>query len=647
MANPISEALGPFVWGAGGSKKTPEEIARDKEIAAELLMQAGNTSPVGHWTQGAARVVDALGGVLKQRRADAAGIENDTYNQGIISSLLGGGASPAASPVAASIPASGASAEIAATSPGMQSYRDAIAGIESAGSGDYAAIGPTNEKLGRALGRYQIMEANIGPWSQEALGRAVTPDEFMADPALQDAIFDHKFKGYVDQYGPEGAAQAWLGGPGGVGKVDRKDALGTSIGEYGQRFANAIGSPAAAIEAISPTGGSLSDEVATFEQTPAYSAQFPGRQAPAMDPAQEVGPAPVVAGQPMQAEPQAVDGAARVAQALPAAGQPQQAAPFANEAIIRAMTDPRATPQTRAIAQALMQQQQAQQAQAAEQQQWMERQQYEQQQLAADPLRQLQLEKGQIELEQARQPQRQPLINAGNGNVYDPNTESWLQAPGGGEKGFRAASKEEANTFGAAAGQFGPDGRFYPLNPPQGTSLQVDPTTGAVTFNQGAGVKPLTESQSKDAFFTTRMTAAAPTLDAYESALMSLPEAVAGAIPMNLGNYAQSEEYQLARDAGRDFVMAYLRKDSGAALTPTEEKMYGELLLPQPGDKTATVQAKRQRRMVAVEAIKSGMPPSAVDGVLKAINAVPGADQPQNLVPTDIPNVVIRRKVKE
>jgi hypothetical protein len=78
--------------------------------------------------------------------------------------------------------------------------------------------------------------------------------------------------------------------------------------------------------------------------------------------------------------------------------------PAINEAIIRAITDPRATPQTRAIAQALLQQQQAQQQQAAEQQQWMARQQYEAQQKQNDPMQQVQLQKGQLELEQMRNP---------------------------------------------------------------------------------------------------------------------------------------------------------------------------------------------------------------------------------------------------
>jgi hypothetical protein len=126
--------------------------------------------------------------------------------------------------------------------PGNPKYRDAIASIESDGSGGYAAVGATHKTMGRALGRYQIMEANIGPWSREALGREVSADEFMANPAIQDAIFDHKFGGYVAQFGEEGAAQAWFGGPGGVGKTGRTDVHGRlTIGTYGKEFVSALG----------------------------------------------------------------------------------------------------------------------------------------------------------------------------------------------------------------------------------------------------------------------------------------------------------------------------------------------------------------------------------------------------------------------
>lgn len=146
---------------------------------------------------------------------------------------------------------------------GGNGYREAIASIESKGSGGYNAVGPTHPKLGRALGRYQIMEANIGPWSREVLGREVTPEQFLSTPQIQDAIFDAKFGKYVEQYGPQGAAQAWFGGPGGVGKLNRTDSLGTSIGEYTNKFNAALGGVQTA-----QSGGITRDQVLAVMRNP-------------------------------------------------------------------------------------------------------------------------------------------------------------------------------------------------------------------------------------------------------------------------------------------------------------------------------------------------------------------------------------------
>lgn len=221
-------------------------------------------------------------------------------------------------------------------------------------------------------------------------------------------------------------------------------------------------------------------------------------------------------------------------------------------------------------------------------------------------------------------PDRQGLVNVGNGVLYDPNNKDWLTSPNAGQQ-FRQATPEEANKYGAQAGQFGPDGRFYPVNPPSGTSVSVGPD-GQVTFNQGPGVKPLTEGQSKDTVYSTRATAAMPLLNKHEGALLSLGETLASGIPLNLGNYAQTEEFQLARDAGKDFLASILRKDTGAAVTKSEEDLYGRIFLPQPGDKPATVDAKRQRRTLAVEAIKAGMPPQAIANMGKALENAPAYD---------------------
>lgn len=159
------------------------------------------------------------------------------------------------------------------------SYANAISSIESGGK--YDILGPQTKSGDQAYGKYQIMGANIPQWSKEILGQELTPQEFLANPQAQDAIFQGKFGQYVDKYGPEGAAQAWIGGPGGVGKVDRKDSLGTSIGAYGQKFMAALGPQGAAQNA--PTAS----PVPSFNQPPQQTASLPaygwspGQQQPA------------------------------------------------------------------------------------------------------------------------------------------------------------------------------------------------------------------------------------------------------------------------------------------------------------------------------------------------------------------------------
>lgn len=120
-------------------------------------------------------------------------------------------------------------------------YADAIAGIESRGSGNYRAVGPATRSGDRALGRYQVMSQNIRPWSREILGREVTPSEFMSDPNLQDQIFEGKFGQYVQKYGPEGAARAWFAGEEGMNHPNRRDPLRTSVADYSRKFTGAMG----------------------------------------------------------------------------------------------------------------------------------------------------------------------------------------------------------------------------------------------------------------------------------------------------------------------------------------------------------------------------------------------------------------------
>lgn len=96
-----------FVWGKGGAKLTPDQIERERQIADALIKQGVDFSPVGHWTQGAARMANALVGNLRQGRADRAQSEGiasatDAFNNSGIAELLAGGNSAVNQPQASS-----------------------------------------------------------------------------------------------------------------------------------------------------------------------------------------------------------------------------------------------------------------------------------------------------------------------------------------------------------------------------------------------------------------------------------------------------------------------------------------------------------------------------------------------------------------
>jgi hypothetical protein len=115
-------------------------------------------------------------------------------------------------------------------------YRGAIKSIESSG-GKYDLLGPVTNSGDRAYGAYQVMGNNIPEWTQKHLGKAMTPEEFLASPDAQDTVFDKQFGSYVQKYGnPQDAASAWFtGGPLASG-ANKRDILGTSGSGYVDKF---------------------------------------------------------------------------------------------------------------------------------------------------------------------------------------------------------------------------------------------------------------------------------------------------------------------------------------------------------------------------------------------------------------------------
>ncbi len=166
-----------------------------------------------------------------------------------------------------------------------------------------------------------------------------------------------------------------------------------------------------------------------------------------------------------------------------------------------------------------------------------------------------------------------------------------------------------------------------------------DPTTGKpiVVRGSGRGVQgKLTEGQSKDVGFATRARGALEILEPVSDSLASAGgrflEGVSGYDPTGLSRGMQSDEFQKAYQAGGEFLVALLRKDTGAAVTPQEEAYYGRIYLPQPGDGAEVLQQKKLARERAVSALESGMPANAIaaqeEALARSAAAVPGVATP-------------------
>ena len=105
----------------------------------------------------------------------------------------------------------------------VDAFLQAIAQRESGGEEDpYNVVADSG-----ARGKYQFM-----PATYEDLGQRYGLDANDWSPAGQDAMARAWATDLLQKYGPEGAAQAWLGGEGNVGNEDFTDGNGVSIGQY-------------------------------------------------------------------------------------------------------------------------------------------------------------------------------------------------------------------------------------------------------------------------------------------------------------------------------------------------------------------------------------------------------------------------------
>jgi hypothetical protein len=88
---PMAMPGDPFIWGRGGQRMSPDDIVQQRRLAMARMAQGTDTSPVGHWTQGAGRVASGLLGGLEMRQIDRKAEESRTAQQEIIEALVAGG----------------------------------------------------------------------------------------------------------------------------------------------------------------------------------------------------------------------------------------------------------------------------------------------------------------------------------------------------------------------------------------------------------------------------------------------------------------------------------------------------------------------------------------------------------------------------
>ena len=113
--------------------------------------------------------------------------------------------------------------------PTFDQFFRAIAEQES--NGRYNAVGVW-VRGDRAYGKYQVMGANIPSWTKQYYGKSLTPQQFLNNPAAQEAVAKGKLKSYYNKYGARGAASAWYSGNPNLHMSTSSQSGGPSIKTY-------------------------------------------------------------------------------------------------------------------------------------------------------------------------------------------------------------------------------------------------------------------------------------------------------------------------------------------------------------------------------------------------------------------------------
>jgi hypothetical protein len=521
-----------------------------------LMMQGADTSPVQHWTQGAARVAQSLIGGLELRREDqkeetekASGRE--LYSRAI-PLLTGGGQASIPSPAAASAVPSSIPQPTRKVSEALWSNPGANGATVQPVNGqrvlsyqDTPGEGPSNvpspldppdPKSAALLAALVQAEAgNQGPAGKQAVANTVrnrAAESGMTIPQVigQRGQFEPVGTGSINRYGPgtpgfndaaAAAERAYTG----------NDPTAGAVNFYGPKSQAAL-----AARDGRPPVAKFDNGAGIDIQDQRYFTRATGGASPGITEASAQSRAPTAG--PQQAN---------IAALLPALMNNKYTAPFAQS-----------------VVQALMQKQ-------------MEN--------------------------------RDPTWGVVGEDDFGKKTYGWINPR-------TQTATPAAPQGGAATGQpaqpltvTGPGGQQIPI--PLGVNPKKfrDDVTGA---SADAATGKMTEVQAKSTQFANRMEAAERDMGKLQGEGTSIVGKALQDAPFGLnvaGNYMKSGDRQKFEQARSQFITGLLRQESGAAIGKEEFVRYDREFFPQPGDGPEVVQQKAEARKVAIEAMKKGAGP--------------------------------------
>jgi hypothetical protein len=638
--------------------ETPGDLDRQRQVAEALLMANMRQTPrnIGEGLNSIAQALVARSMMDEAGAKQKAGMESATA---AFSSLMPGGNFPAAPPSAdptGAVPSGGGSASSGLAN-GIRSTADAlgvdptdlatIISYETAGTFDPTKRGPTTQ-WGQHRGLIQFGEPQAAKYGVDwanAEGSQLGPDgaiaKYMRDAGVQPGmgildIYSAVNAGRVGRYNASDANNG--GAPGTV-----RDKVENQMGGHRRKALALLGIDPSSAQAAGAQVASLDPSIGMPQPDPQQMAGLMiGRpedrvrtQAPigaTTFPMQPPGGGAV----PMPQSPRAPgNGVEQVAQAIQ---QRQQMAPaeestlFGPDArqgpslqqLLGALAHPYLSDGQRQVAEMLFKVQ-------------MQRQ---------DPAYQMGLEKAQLELDRARNPQPTQdwaklddftLFNARTGE-----TRSVGQRPGA-DGSFRfngnsveaqalnglmdsgALTPDQAQQLAAGKTVSGPNGEIIFMTPngifaqpatggvPQPVQPPGSPSAAPAPVEEPRGDRPgmipitqpkTTIDERKAMTFADRMAQSGSILNEFEQAGLSAKDQFVRGnnwIPDVLENYLVGEDFQKFDQARRDFINAQLRRESGAVISPEEFANAAQQYFPQPGDSPEVLEQKRRNRQTVID----------------------------------------------